>query len=84
MKIDGYSTVCQILEMPIGAAFTHASKRIGKRMVKDPLALSIAATPIPGSLAVAPVAHFARNKRSRDMGRVVVRKLMHPMTRWSH
>jgi len=81
MKQDGYILLCEVLEMNLGKALKHAGKRIGKRMIKDPAVLATAALPIPGSIGAAPVVHFARNKRSRDMGRVVVRKLLDPR-RW--
>jgi hypothetical protein len=74
--MNGYQIVSSILqEMPLGAVLRHGAKDIGKRMVKDPVAMGLLVAPVPGSAVASLPAHLWRNKGSARIAKLMARKL---------
>lgn len=78
--MDGYQIVSNLLaEMSVGQVLKHGGKRIGKNFLKDKLATTVTALPIPGTGPITGTAiHLARNKGSRRTAGAMIKKLINP------
>jgi len=80
MKLNGYSIVNEAIlinELSTATVFARGSKKIAKNVIKDPVALFFLnpLLVVPGSNTIGSVLHLVRNKGSRQVARLMSRKL---------
>ena len=75
MRLDGYQIISNII---LEVSTKSIVKRLAKRSFRDPVAAATTLAAIPGGIvgypAIVPAVHMAKNPRSRNMGKLVLRK----------